>query len=682
ASCDVPVLRGKHCPACKAELAEVELAPPGDVRPAFGYDMALLREACDAAFMPGVGAYLFPDNALVLLNKVGSLDLDYQVIVHGAWAGNLRYDIFKRAHAFMPALEGAKWIYKYYTDKGLFRDGGIPPKCIEYKADAEQFIAKGANILVPGIARIDKDAREGDPCIVHSPNGVIVAGHFTAGRGEVERLLAEGKGRVAKPKHWGAPVPAAEILDPGSFPPRTWKDAVAANESIIDKNIRSSIGFIHNTIDAYHELPVAVAYSGGKDSLATLLLVRKAIGPGSGERQRPFSVFFADTGLELPEVLQNVQDVVSWAGLGGVYFTRSAGDRFWSLAEDFGPPARDFRFCCHTLKASQINDMVEEMVAKAGSKGDPRILVFLGQRQYESFSRAEDNRVYTNSYVPHQVIGTPIKQWSALDEWLFLLREQMHDPTVPINPLYFQGHDRLGCYLCPAQSVASIERVRETHPDLYERWHAFLERYRGKQGYPVEWLDWGLWRFKHPKGQWRDVFARLPAGTTPQHEAEKVAIEGIRLHVSKGASPCTAGGFSVKARFSLPLVLPELLPWVRTLDKRVQHDESSGLLYIYEPDIRFMLFADGSLFLQSPDEKYDFDRFLVHLLGVTARSIACERCGVCINVCPTGAITKDGDGCIQIDAGKCAGIGCQKCTHHCPVHHAVKGNVVPATGPE
>ncbi len=681
-SCDVPVLRGKSCPACKAELAEVELAPPGDVRPAFEYDMALLRETCDATFVPGMGDYLFPDRALVLLNKVGSLDLDYQVIVHGAWVGNLRYDIFKKAHAFMPTLEGAKWIYKYYADKGLFRDGGTPPKCIEYKADAESFIAKGANILVPGIAKIDKDVREGDPCIVYSPNGVLVAGHFTAGREEIEKMLAEGKGRVAKPKHWSTPVPAAAIPDPGSYPPKTWKDAIAANDRIIDKNVKSSIGFIYNTIDTYHSLPVAVAYSGGKDSLATLLLVRKAIGPGAGERQKTYSLFFADTGLELPEVLKNVQDMVSWAGLRDVFFTRSAGDKFWSLAANFGPPARDFRFCCHTLKASQINDMIEEMVAKAGGKENSKILVFLGQRQYESFSRAEDNRVYTNSYVPMQVIGTPIKQWSALDVWLFLLREQLIDPAVPINPLYFKGHDRLGCFLCPAQSVASLNRVRETHPALHARWQSFLEQYRAKQGYPAEWLDWGMWRFKHTKGQWKDIVARLPASTAPQQKPDKVAIEGIKLFVTKGASPCTAGGFSVKARFSVPLVLPELLPWVQTVDKRVQHDESSGLLYIYESDVRFMLYADGSIFLQSPNEKYDFDRFLVHLLGVTARSMACERCGVCINVCPTGALSKDGDGCIQIDTSKCAGIGCQKCTHHCPVHHVVKGNVIPATEQE
>ncbi|NMC05402.1 MAG: phosphoadenosine phosphosulfate reductase family protein, partial [Candidatus Lokiarchaeota archaeon] len=542
--CDVPVLRGKACPACNSNLAEIELAPPGDVRPAFEHDIALLRQTVEKTFAHGTGSCLFPDGALVLLNKVGSIDLDYQVILHGAWVGNLRYDIFNKAFSFMPTLEGGKWIYKHHAEKGLLESESPPPKCIEYKADAEEFVAKGSSILVPGIIRLDKNVRDGDPCIVYSSNGIVATGHYMAGAGEIDKLLAEGKGRIAKPKHHGPPVPTSAIRDLGSYPPKTWSDAISVNDRIIAKNIRSAITFIINTVDAYKQLPVAVAYSGGKDSLATLLLVQKAIGPGNGVLQKPFSIFFADTGLEFPEVLQNVQDVVTWAGLRAAFHVRSAGDKFWPLAANFGPPARDFRFCCHTLKASQINDMVEEMVIKAGNRVDSRLLVFLGQRQYESFNRAEDDRVYTNSYVPMQVIGTPIKEWSALDEWLFLLQEKARDPALPINPLYFRGHDRLGCFLCPAQSMASLERVRETHPALYRRWQSFLETYEKEHGYPVEWLDWGMYRFKHPKGQWKDIATRMPKQEVVQEKADTMSIDGIKLFVTKGISPCMAGGFS------------------------------------------------------------------------------------------------------------------------------------------
>jgi len=641
--------------------------------------MALLRETCDKIFVQGIGNYLFPDGTVVLLNKVGALDLDYQVIVHGAWAGNLRYDIFAKGHAFMPTLDGGEWIYKYYADHGLLTADAAPPKSVEYMLDAEKYVVDGASVLVPGIKKVDMNVRDGDPCIVYTDNGVAGAGHYMASGDAIGKMMAEGRGRVAKLKHHGPPIKVADIKDPASYPRKSWDDVIVVNAGLIEKNVKIAIDFIHAVVKNY-DLPVSVAYSGGKDSLATLLLVKKAL--DAGDKKKPFSMFFADTGLEFPEVLQNIKDVVAWAGLGDVYYSRSAGDKFWSLAANFGPPARDFRFCCHTLKASQINDMIEEMVRRFGNANDPRLLVFLGQRQYESFNRAEDKRVYTNSYVPMQVIGTPIKRWTALDEWLFLLAEKKADPALPINPLYFKGHDRLGCYLCPAQSMANLERMRQTHPALHARWQAFLEQYCKDQGNPAEWLDWGLWRFKHPKGQWKQLAEQLPKAVAPSKKGEAIAPEAIKLYMTKGISPCTAGGFSVKARFSVPLVLPELLPWVQTIDKRIQHDEGSGLLFNYEPDFRMMLYADGSLFVQSPKKDFDFDKIVTHLLGVVARSIACERCGVCINVCPTAAISKDADGDITIDTSKCAGIGCQKCTHHCPVFHVVKGNIIQATGQE
>ena len=678
-NCDVPVLRGKVCPACKSDLKSLALTPPGDVRPAFDHDIALIRETCDKVFVQGTGEYLFPDGIVVLLNKVGDLDLNYQVIAHGSVVGNLRYDIFHEEYQFMPTMAGGKWIYKYYLDNGWFEKDDAPPKCIEYMADAEKFVAGGANVLVPGIVKLDMVVREGDPAIVYSENGIIATGHFTSSHDEIVAMMAENHGRIAKPKDYGDAMPAIDIPDPASYPSRSWDDVIDINKKFVSKNTKVAIDFILHTISA-HDLPVAVAYSGGKDSLATLILVMKAI--GSGERYHPFSVFFADTGLEFPEVMQNIKDVVKWAGLEDVYYTRSAGDKFWSLAANFGPPARDFRFCCHTLKANQINEMIEQMVADNGNPDDPRVLVFLGQRQYESFNRAEDKRVYTNSYVPMQVIGTPIKEWTALDEWLFLLREKRKDPTLPINTLYFKGHDRLGCYLCPAQSMANLARVKQTHPQLYGRWQSFLEEYQTKLGYAPEWVSWGLWRSKYPKGQWHILSDKLPKPESTASARESINVDNIKLFVTKGVSPCTAGGFSVKARISVPLILPELLPWVRTLDKRIQHDESSGLLYLYEPDARLMIYADGSLFLQSPDEKFDFDRFMIHLLGVAARCIACEHCGVCIDVCPTSALSKDVEGRIEIDATKCAGIACQKCTHHCPVYHVVKNNVIPADAEE
>jgi anaerobic dimethyl sulfoxide reductase subunit B (iron-sulfur subunit) len=47
-------------------------------------------------------------------------------------------------------------------------------------------------------------------------------------------------------------------------------------------------------------------------------------------------------------------------------------------------------------------------------------------------------------------------------------------------------------------------------------------------------------------------------------------------------------------------------------------------------------------------------------------SVACMHCEqpICVEVCPTKAITKDGDGIVSIDAGRC--IGCRYCEWACP----------------
>ncbi|MFX0100015.1 MAG: phosphoadenosine phosphosulfate reductase family protein [Candidatus Hodarchaeota archaeon] len=676
--CDVPLLRGKTCPSCNEPLLSPNIAPPGDVRSAFDHDLGILKDACDRTFVKGTGKWMFPSTSVYLLNKVGALDLDYQVIGHGEVLGNLRFDIFTREYSFVPTLAGASLVLKHYRDRDLLdpskNDGKAPPKTIKYKVDTERFIVEGKSVLVPGIEGLDVDVGKGDPCIVHSDNGLLATGFFLASKDGIGEMMEAGRGQVAKLRQHGPPVPIDPIKEPSAYPAVTWDRVVQVNEPLIKGNANAAVKFIKRTSDKFG-LPLAVAYSGGKDSLATLLLVKKALESGDGAK--PFSIFFADTGLELPEVLQNVKDVIKWGGWEGSFHQRSIGDRFWSLAESFGPPARDFRFCCHTLKASQINDMIEDIGTGKGGGTASKVLVFLGQRRYESFSRAEDKKVYTNTYVPMQVIASPIKDWTALDEWLFLLREQHDDPALPINPLYFKGHDRLGCYLCPAQSIANLETLKLSHPGLHRKWLTFLERYRGEHDYPAEWVDWGLWRFKRHKGQWKKLVERLPRPLETAVKSREIQPEQVKLHVTKGISPCTAGGYSVKAKVSIPILPRELLDWTRLVDKRIQHDEASDLLFIFEDDVRFMLYADGTMFLQSTVEGFDFEKFLSFIFGCIARGIACQQCGVCVNVCPTGSLEQDGESSqIAIKVKKCIGLDCQKCTTHCPVYHVVQGNII------
>ncbi|GAB4305390.1 MAG: phosphoadenosine phosphosulfate reductase family protein [Promethearchaeota archaeon] len=679
------MLRGRRCPSCGKPTVACPMTPPGDARPAFEFDLNLLWETIDRDFEAGAGKFLFPEGRAVLFNKVGDVDENHEVWAQGERQGNLRFDPRAGRHQFLPAKAGAEAIYKFYHDSGrLDSTQEVPRKCVLYSDDGAPHVAAGRSVLVPGVVAMDLDVRKGDPCLVYCSAGFLGTGRFLADGDELRAALNRGRGQLAKLKFQGPPKAAESIPDPSGHPAASWQDVARVNAPLVEEDVRRAVEFVRKTRREHADLPVGVAFSGGKDSLVTLLVVLEALGGGAKMgvwtkedardetgtgNETVLHVFFVDTGLEFPEVVENVRRVVHWAGLEATYHERSAGDDFWRLAESFGPPARDFRFCCHALKATHVNDLVAEI-----GEGQ-RVLVFLGQRRYESFQRAAEKMVYTNSFVPNQLAATPIRDWTALGEWLYLFLMREQDPTLPVNPLYQRGHERLGCYLCPAQTLASLERVAGTHPELHARWKEFLERWRADSGLPVEWLEWGLWRFKRPRGQWADLAreVRRRAPVAPS-EASPNRLEKPTLTLTKGYSPCVSGGYSTKAAFRPPPSLSFCWQLFRTVGPEAEYDEELGVVACQRGDWRFTAFADGSVHVQSSDPEFDAAKLLDAIWEVLVRGSTCQACGVCERVCPAGAtrlkLDEEGRPCFRVDASLCRGWRCNVCSRHCPAVQA------------
>ncbi|HOT94465.1 MAG TPA: aminotransferase class V-fold PLP-dependent enzyme [Methanoregulaceae archaeon] len=208
-----------------------------------------------------------------------------------------------------------------------------------------------------------------------------------------------------------------------------------------------------------------VSFSGGKDSTAVLALARKA---GVSE------AFFIDTGLEFPETLDFVRSM-------GVLVIEKGGD-FFLAAERAGPPGKDNRWCCKLLKLHPL----KRHLATIGP-----CVTIQGNRWYESWNRAGLDETSQNPNNPLQLNVSPIRHWRALEVWLYIWWR-----GLPVNPLYAQGFERLGCYLCPAMLEAEQEQVRRIHPELAGRWDAFLAGYARARGLPGEFVSWGLWRWK------------------------------------------------------------------------------------------------------------------------------------------------------------------------------------------
>ncbi|MHA1585240.1 MAG: phosphoadenosine phosphosulfate reductase domain-containing protein [Promethearchaeota archaeon] len=699
--CNVPLLENYKCEICHSAPQKVVISPPGDVRPAFVRDIELLQEAVNRQYGSPLGGLLFPFNKIILLNRIGGLDRTDEVIIDGVIAGLLLFNIINGRFEFQPRIPSGKAIISLQTKHSL-----QPHHQIQLNSDSIPYIFNGKSVLAPGVESVDSitdDIEKDDYLILTTKREksdlgsidliteCIGIGIAKENSQKMEEILKENHGVLAKNKShinsFEEIIPEikldkitqnpddntflADLQEKNSFEIKlpiikaTLQSAYRANYSYIQAKIEKSIHFIKNTIET-RKNPVAVAYSGGKDSLGTLLLVWKAIGPN-------FKIFFANTGLELPEVLDNVHKIVNILGMADKYFEKNSGDHFWEIVQTFGPPGRDFRYCCHSLKAQPIMELINSLY------GGQKVLSFLGQRQYESFNRSKSPMVYTNSFIPLQISATPIKKWNALLLWLFLLYEPVNDPgssnplKIPITPLYFKGHERLGCYLCPAANLGTFSLLKETHPDLHKRWFDYLESYSEKYNLPSEWVDLGLWRFKHYAPQWRDLINKLNIDINFSAADPSAPLE---FQVTKGFSPCLQTGYSVKGRFSEPLNLRKIMQYIPAFTDGAEFDNELNVITIKSiykgQTYRLNIFPDGSIFLLSPSQEFDSTGLLKLLIATAFRAHFCNQCKTCISVCPQHAIqlAVAPDEGVRINPDLCS--HCTICLTHCPLFQVAK----------
>ncbi|HZD42458.1 MAG TPA: aminotransferase class V-fold PLP-dependent enzyme, partial [Methanomicrobiales archaeon] len=307
-------------------------------------------------------------------------------------------------------------------------------------------------------------------------------------------------------------VRVKEILPvtPRESPSPPWTVAVEQNRYHLKNLERHAIREIRQHM---HDRPcVNVSFSGGKDSTVVLTLARKA---GVEE------AFFIDTGIEFPETIDYVKKQ-------GVTIVEKGGD-FWTAVEKAGPPGKDHRWCCKLLKLHPL----KRHLATTGA-----CVTIQGNRWYESWNRADLQVTSQNPNNPLQLNISPIRNWRALEVYLYLWWM-----GVELNPLYDQGIERIGCMVCPAMLESEYEDLKRLHPEIAERWEEYLSRYREERGLPPEYLEWGLWRWKDLPPKMEEVCRihgidltekerpRPPRVTEPAAEPEKrsgMDVETIR----------------------------------------------------------------------------------------------------------------------------------------------------------
>jgi len=579
------------------------------------------KKTIDRQFGDGIGQALLPSTKTIVMNKVSSLDAMYEIIVDGHVVGRLRFDIPQCDYTFVLSLEGGRRIGALRAQKWVSCQDGV----LEY-------LKKGANLLVPGIIDCDTAIDAGDEVwLMDSQHQVIGVG------------VARMTGAQIRESKTGYAVKIREVDDPREQSLNThassWDGAVDANLADLRAIEAEAISFIRSTSEQLGT-NVVVGFSGGKDSLVTYLLSEKAL-----NRSPP--VFFTDTGLELPETVSYVREFANSRSVQII--GHSAGEQFWNSVEVFGPPARDFRWCCKVLKLGPAaKSIAEELGGKA--------LVLMGQRKLESFQRSVEPRVASNPWVPGQLSASPIHNWNALEVWLYVFKEK-----AKFNPLYNRGFLRMGCYLCPATPMAELESLAETHPLLYERWHGKLREWAERYGFPEEWAKLGFWRWKKlPNGQ-MNLINELGLKVKADRQAPSQTLE---LNIVKGVSPCTSSGFSLEGQFSTGVDLNRVSK-VMPIFGTTHYSEDLGALRTNGDDANITLFSSGSLIVRGYNEE-KVGLVAGQLERAVRRAMFCQACGSCVPQCGQAALGLQ-EGRISVDESKC--VHCLKCdSWPCPTY--------------
>ncbi|MCG2864772.1 phosphoadenosine phosphosulfate reductase [Vulcanisaeta sp. EB80] len=569
-------------------ISIARITRPGDVRPAFPADIEITRKAVINEFNDeDLAKNLIPNNEVVLLNKIpGYADQADEVIVRGRIVGHRFYDIKKRMWRFRPLYEGVSEILALKRGYWAIINLNNLPERYDVHRD---LVLEGSlpNTKYVHVAVATRDGRYHGVAKVMRNDRLRVIKSWRA------------KDRLPSPK------------------PSSLEDFIELNRDYLERKARRAVDFLTKVFNEYRK-PVVVSYSGGKDSLVALDLTAQ-----TGVK---FYIVFNDTGLEPYETYENVKEVSR--RYGAELIVASAGDSYWRAIREFGPPARDFRWCCKVIKLGPITNTLLNRFPLG-------YISVVGQRAYESFQRARIPRVSVSRWVTKDIVVAPIQDWTALEVWGYVLMK-----GLPYNKAYEYGFDRLGCVICPANELAELDAVSERYPSIYKRLEEIIREFSESQKLPREFVDYGLWRWRRelPGDIARYVKVKFrvqyPVDIKDDNETTTVSVD---RSISRGT----------------------FLEFLKMLGK-VEQGDGAFVVKGKLGDAEVRLGSNNEVIIASNNKS-----LRVEIAGLVARSAICGECNLCINWCPTKALKRVGPGpAFIVDESRC--IGCMLCSRACP----------------
>jgi len=239
-------------------------------------------------------------------------------------------------------------------------------------------------------------------------------------------------------------------LDHESSTEKFEKRIQAANRKMFLKHkVMQSIEILE-TANKLFDSNLAVAFSGGKDSLAVLHL--------SLQVNPEMPVVFNNTTVDFPETILFVRKLADDWHLN-LHVTKPKKG-FFLMVKERGWAGHEDRWCCRPYKDQPAFEFLVANDIKAEITGTTRT---------ESIYRRSLAPFKMPKKEPYIMRINPIYDWNEWEVWAYIRQE-----SLPYNPLYDLGYRRIGCWCCPVNGWTHYRRLKKTHPRMYDFLSKFI----------------------------------------------------------------------------------------------------------------------------------------------------------------------------------------------------------------